>query len=368
MFIFCWLAQVVCPSVHFQVPKADKRKWTPTNESSQKNKKAKEIDFPTQIQSVEQPEKKPANVAVVQPMQSDSFRAVSQTWSISQIDKISLTVYSVQSSLSAEESHDQPIDIPTDKVQSVSSSPKVVEPTVPQPKVVEAGNTYDQSKEISPAKAHTDSSSPQVVELSVPEHKIAEFKVAAEIVQQKFLELGKSATVESAPTTQKPSTEVIKPISKTILTNPVFLRPHLKSVRCLQIYWPCAFTAAEDGTVHIYDLKTNSLCMQLSDHKLPVNFFFGVTMTTSHENLSTPESNLEYLKNATLIIGCEDKHIRRFGLTNGLLISEKNCGLVPTCVVGSKIRTDAYVGTTEGTVFSYDPQNDIICMRKFKVS
>ena len=358
---------MVCPSVHFQVPKADKRKWTPTNESSQKNKKAKEIDFPTQIQSVEQPEKNPANVAVVQPMQSDSSRAVSQTWSISQIDKISLTVYSAQSSLSAEESHDQPNDISTDKVQSVSSSPNVVEPTVPQPKVVEAGNTYDQSKEISPAKAHTDSSSPQVVELSVPEHKIAEFKVAAEIVQQKFLELGKSATVESAPTTQKPSTEVIKPISKTILTDPVFLRPHLKSVRCLQICWPCAFTAAEDGTVHIYDLITNSLCMQLSDHKLPVNFLFGVTMTTSHENLSTPESNLEYLKNVTLITGCEDKNIRRFGLTNGLLISEKNCGHVPTCVVHTG-RTDAYVGTTEGTVFSYDPQNDIICMRKFKVS
>jgi WD40 repeat protein len=337
---------VVCPSVHFQVPKADKRKWTPTNESSQKNKKAKESDFPTQIQSVEQPEKKPANVAVVQPMQSDSSRAVSQTWSISQIDKISLTVYSAQSSLSAEESHDQPIDFSTDKVQSVSSSPKIVQPTVPQPKVVEAGNTYDQSKEISPAKAHTDSSSPQVVELSVPEHKIAEFKVAAEIVQQKFLEPEKSATVESA----------------------VFLRPHLKSVRCLQIYWPCAFTAAEDGTVHIYDLKTNSLCMQLLDHKLPVNFLFGITMSTSHENLSTPESNLEYLKNVTLITGCEDKHIRRFGLTNGLLISKKNCGRVPTCVVGSQIRTDVYVGTTEGTVFSYDPQKDIISMRKFKVS
>ena len=67
----------------------------------------------------------------------------------------------------------------------------------------------------------------------------------------------KSATAEIALTTPKPSAEIIKSISKTISTNPVFLRPHLKSVRCVQIYWPCAFTAAEDGTVHIYDLKTN---------------------------------------------------------------------------------------------------------------
>ncbi len=360
---------MACSSVLFQVPKADiKRKWTPTNELSQQNKKAKESDYPTPIQSVEQSEKIPANVAVNQPMQSDSTRTVSQTWSISQIDKISLTVYSAQSSLSAEESHDQPIDISTDKVQSVSSSPKVVEPTVRQRKVVEAEDTQDQSKEISTAKAHTDSSSPQVVELSVPEHKIAEFKVAAEIVQQKFLEPEKSATAESAPTTQKPSTEVIKPISKLISTNPVFLRPHLKSVKCVQIYWPCAFTAAEDGTVHIYDLKTNSLCMQLTDHKQTVNFLFGVTLSTSHDNLSTPECDTEYLKDVTLITGCQDKHIRRFALTNGLLISEKNCGRVPTCVVGSKSRTDAYVGTTEGTVFSYDPQKDTICERKFKVS
>jgi hypothetical protein len=93
--------------------------------------------------------------------------------------------------------------------------------------------------------------------------------------------------------------------------------------------------------------------MQISVHKHPVNFWFiGVTLSTSHDVLSTLECTTEYQKNVTLITGCEDQHIYRFTSTNGSLKSEKKFTYVTTCVVESSSHLDLIVGTTVGITFS----------------
>ena len=155
---------------------------------------------------------------------------------------------------------------------------------------------------------------------------------------------------------------------ETISTDPILLRPHLTAVRCVHICGPCAFTASEDGTVHIYDLKTNSLSMRILGHTHPVTWLYGLSLNTSSEVLSTIKSTTEYLNHVTLITGSEDAHIRQFSLDSGSLIHERFCEHPLTCTAGHVAIAKLYVGTTVGAIFTYNPRINSIRINNFKVS
>lgn len=174
-----------------------------------------------------------------------------------------------------------------------------------------------------------------------------------------------STTSSPAPAKQPASTT--KAASQANSANPVLLRPHHTAVRCVFIYGPCAFTASEDGTVHIYDLKTNSLSMRILGHTQPVTWLYGISLTTSNDVLNTLKSTTDYLNHVTLITGSEDAHIRQFALESGSLMHERFCNYALTCAVGHKSLAKLYVGTTVGTIFAYNPRINSMRISKFKV-
>ena len=156
--------------------------------------------------------------------------------------------------------------------------------------------------------------------------------------------------------------------SETVSTDPVLLPPHLTAVRCKHIHGPSAFTASEDGTVHIYDLETNVLVKKISTHTDAVTWLYGISLKMSSEVLSTIKSTTEYLNNLTLVTGSEDKNIRQFALDSGALIHERFCNYTPTCESGTRTRRNL-VGTKEGVILSYDTQaKSIMRINKFQVS
>jgi hypothetical protein len=172
------------------------------------------------------------------------------------------------------------------------------------------------------------------------------------------------AAISLAPARQPASTAACE----THSTHPVLLPPHLTAVKCVYVHGPCAFTASEDGTVHIYDLETNSLVKQISANTHPVSWLYATSLNTSSEVLSTIKSKTEYLNHVTLITGNEDARIRQFKLPNGSLKDEKFCSSFLTCVAGHVTLAKLYVGTRVGRIITYNPGDNMIKRIKFQVS
>jgi WD40 repeat protein len=152
-----------------------------------------------------------------------------------------------------------------------------------------------------------------------------------------------------------------------VSNHPILLPPHPTAVKCVDIHGPCAFTASEDGTVHIYDLDKNLLVKKISAHTDAVTWLYGISLKMSSEVLSNIKSTTEYLSHLTLVTGSEDKNIRQFALDSGALIHERFCNYTPTCESGTRTRRNL-VGTKEGVILSYDTKaKSIMRIKKFQV-
>ncbi len=310
----------------------------------------KKMDYKT---SPDKLEKGSTNVAVFQPMHSNSTI-------------LSVISQSVESSCP----NDQTKEISTGKAQTV------YEPTVPQPKVAELKVAE------------------QVVQLKVVKSKVVQPKV----VDPKIVQTKKSTAASTQKATSNPSKVIAQPSEadsklpapatvsnqvkvtaaatpstsraacETVSTDPAILPPHLTAVRCVYIHGPCAFTASEDGTVHIYDLETKLLVKKILANTDPVTCLYGISLQTSSEVLSNIKSTTEYLSHLTLVTGSEDAHIRQFALDSGALIDDQLSDYAPTCVAGTKTLKHQYFGTKDGVVL-YDPKNKSIRrLNKFTVS
>ena len=298
-----------------------------------------------------------------------------------------------------EESQDQTKEISTGKAQTGYSSTKVVEPTVPQPKVAEL--------KVAERLVH-----PKVVKSKAADPKIVQTKKSTAAndtkstqkptdANSRSLENCRTSSRREESSTQKASPKLSKvnaqpfeaasklpapatdpnpakdtaaatastAASETVSTDPILLPPHPTAVKCVDIHGPCAFTASEDGTVHIYDLETKLLVKEISAHWDPVTWLYVLSLRTSSEVLSTIKSTTEYLNHLTLITGSEDAHIRQFALDSGALIDDKICSYSLTCVAGHVALAELYVGTKEGVIISYNPSDKIIKrINKFTVS
>ena len=361
------------------------------------NEQNKKKDTKASPDSVDKLEKGATNVAVVQPMNSNS--TIPQTLSISQSDNISLTIPSVISQ-SVESSCPKKTPRPANKSKNAASH---CESTV---------KSNDQTKEISTGNH----SSLKVVEASVPQPKVAKFKVAEQVVEPQIVEpkvvkskvvqpkvadpkivqpkksttaanaskttlksttskvfpkrpeaaiklpaavtelnQAKAATATCFPSSAKEPTKTGTAASTNISTDAVLLKPHRTAVRCVNIYGRCAFTASEDGALHIYDLKTDSLLKIITGQTHPVNWLFGVSLSTSDAVLKTIKSTSVYLRHLTLITGSTDKHIRQITLDSCSVIQKRISNCTLTCAIGTRNVTKLLVGTKEGSVISYNP-------------
>jgi hypothetical protein len=298
-----------------------------------------------------------------------------------------------------EESQDQTKEISTGKAQTGYSSTKVVEPTVPQPKVAEL--------KVAERLVH-----PKVVKSKAADPKIVQTKKSTAAndtkttqkptdANSRSLENCRTSSRREESSTQKASPKLSKvnaqpfeaasklpapatdpnPAKDTaaataststadceiVSNHPILLPPHPTAVKCVDIHGPCAFTASEDGTVHIYDLDKNLLVKKISAHTDAVTWLYGISLKMSSEVLSNIKSTTEYLSHLTLVTGSEDKNIRQFALDSGALIHERFCNYTPTCESGTRTRRNL-VGTKEGVILSYDTKaKSIMRIKKFQV-
>ena len=328
-------------------------------------------------------EKGSTNVAVFQPMHSNS--TISPV--ISQ---------SVESSCP----NDQTKEISTGKAQTV------YEPTVPQPKVAElkVAEQVVKRKVVKPKLAD-----PKIVQTIKSSTAANAFKTTQKPADSSSHPLKNSRTSsrrEESSTqkgTSKPSQVNAQPFEaasklpapatdanpakdaacatpststaacEIVSNHPILLPAHLTAVKCVYIHghhtWSTyiAFTASEDGTVHIYDLETKLLVKKILANTDPVTCLYGISLQTSSEVLSTIKSTTEYLSHLTLVTGSEQKHIRQYALDSGALIDDQMWDYAPTCVAGTTLKNQ-YFGTKNGVVL-YDPQNKSIRrMNQFQVS
>ena len=334
-----------------------------------------------------------------------------------------------ESSLAAE-SHNQSKEIPTAKSQSVSSSPKAADPKTADPKtadpktadpkaiepktaepkaaepkksvtvpekgkvgttksVVNASKTTEKPTEVTTSRpsenvrtysrrdeASSKNTTPKSSLSVIPQGSGVAGRLPARTTESNQ---GKDAAATTTPSVSTPKTtsssatakqppSTTATASRTISSNPILLRSHESSVRCVYICGSCAFTASEDGTVHIYDLTTNALSMRILGHTKPVTWLYAVALNTSSEALKAVKSTTDYLNHLTLITGSEDAYIRQFALDSGSLLHERFCQYPLTCAMGHKALAKLFVGTTEGTIFTYHPKINSVRINKFKVS
>ena len=323
-------------------------------------------------------EKGSTNVAVFQPMHSNSTIS-------------SVISQSVESSCP----NDQTKEISTGKAQTV------YEPTVPQPKVAElkVAEQVVKRKVVKPKVAD-----PKIVQTIKSSTAANAFKTTQKPADSSSHPLKNSRTSsrrEESSTqkgTSKPSQVNAQPFEaasklpapatdanpakdaacatpststaacEIVSNHPILLPAHLTAVKCVYIHGPCAYAASEDGTVHIYDLETNSLLKQISANTHPVSWLYATSLNTSSEVLSAIKSTTEYLNHVTLITGNEDARIRQFKLPNGSLKDEKFCSSFLTCVAGHVTLAKLYVGTRVGRIITYNPGDNMIKRTKLQVS
>ena len=152
-------------------------------------------------------------------------------------------------------------------------------------------------------------------------------------------------------------------------TDPVFLQPHLRAIRCVNIFGPCAFAASEDGTVRIFDINTNSFLKQITISTHPVIWLCGIPSSTSKQVLSTLQSITEHLNNLTLITCSEDNYIKQYALNSGSLIHKRLWKYSPSCADGTNPREKLYFGSKQGVISAYTtPKNTIKRVKNIQVS
>nr|CAH0102922.1 unnamed protein product [Daphnia galeata] len=142
-----------------------------------------------------------------------------------------------------------------------------------------------------------------------------------------------------------------------------FSPQHLTAVKCVYVHGPCAFTASEDGTVHIYDLETNSLVKQISAIRIP-SWLLGAHPDTSSEVLSTIKSKTEYLNHVTLITGNEDARELSSDLYEDRIDSRRSLVCIRDCTL--RPRPPYHIFTLPGqglkTITCMDAYGDsIVC-------
>lgn len=145
------------------------------------------------------------------------------------------------------------------------------------------------------------------------------------------------------------------------------LERHKTRIKCIFINGPCIFSSSEDGTVHVYDIKTGHLSMRILGHQQPVTWMFAISLNLTSTLLRNIPTTAEYLNQLDLITGSEDSCIRQFSLETGGLLHEIDCKCPLTTVAGNKTLGKLYIGSKEGSIFTYNPMDQLLKTSCIKV-
>jgi len=129
---------------------------------------------------------------------------------------------------------------------------------------------------------------------------------------------------------------------------------------------PCLFTASEDATVHVYDLKSGQLSMRVLGHQEQVTCLYSIAMKATSKELKNAASTPEYLQHLNLITGSKDGYVRQFSLSDGNLLHEKSCNQPITCMVASRPLACFFIGTESGAIYLYSIKNNVVSLAPFK--
>lgn len=169
--------------------------------------------------------------------------------------------------------------------------------------------------------------------------------------------------MESDSRSSDPSQNALPMHSERMLV----LERHKTLIKSIFVNGPCIFSSSEEGTVHVYDMKTGHLSMRILGHQQPVTWMYAISLNLTSTLLRNITTTAEYLNQLNLITGSEDACIRQFSLETGGLLHEVDCKYPLTSVSGNKTLGKLYIGCKEGSIFTYNPKSKSLQTSRIKV-
>ena len=105
--------------------------------------------------------------------------------------------------------------------------------------------------------------------------------------------------------------------------------------------------------------------MRLTGHEEPITWLYAVLVRAPAKIINANIKNC--LDHLDLVTGSEDGCIRQFTMRTGECRSELACNKSVTCVAGDSWSGKLYVGSVDGTIYTYNPKVITVEKVKFKV-
>ena len=121
------------------------------------------------------------------------------------------------------------------------------------------------------------------------------------------------------------------------------------------------------GTVLVHDVDTGIRAMRLIGHEEPITWFYAVMVRSPVNSLlsATVATCLDHLD---LVTGSLDACIRQFTMETGECRAKTSCVKAVSCVTGDKRSGKLYIGSVDGTIYSYNPKAITVDKVKYKVN
>ena len=121
------------------------------------------------------------------------------------------------------------------------------------------------------------------------------------------------------------------------------------------------------GTVLVHDVETGIRAMRLTGHEEPITWLYAVLVRAPTKSLHNA-TVATFLDHLDLVTGSEDGCIRQFTMKTGECRAETSCAQAVTCVTGDSKSGKLYIGSVDGTIYSYNPKAITVDKVKYKVN
>lgn len=107
--------------------------------------------------------------------------------------------------------------------------------------------------------------------------------------------------------------------------------------------------------------------MRLTGHEEPITWLYAVLVRPPLKSLQNA-TVATFLDHLDLVTGSEDGCIRQFTMKTGDCRAETPCASAVSCVAGDSFSGKLYIGSVDGTIYSYNPKAITVDKIKYKVN
>ena len=109
------------------------------------------------------------------------------------------------------------------------------------------------------------------------------------------------------------------------------------------------------GTVLVHDVETGIRTMRLTGNEEPITWLYAVLVRAPVKTLHNATVST-FLDHFDLVTGSQDGCIRQLTMKTGECRAETSCAQALTCVTSDSKSGKLYIGSVDGTIYSYNPK------------